>query len=64
MGEESNDNYIDICRNIRTIYQKRGLIINEGILYLLDPSMPATQAIIKCFDCLKQYIEKDFIFLM
>lgn len=61
MGEESNDNYIDICRNIRTIYQKRGLIINEGILYLLDPSMPATQAIIKCFDCLKQYIEKDLL---
>lgn len=61
MGEKSDDSYVDICRNIRTIYQKRGLIINEGILYLLDPSMPATQAIIKCFDCLKKNIEKDLL---
>lgn len=61
MGEKSNDNYVDICRNIKKIYQERGLIINEGILYLLDPFMPATQAIIKCFECLQKYIEKDLL---
>lgn len=61
MGEKSADNYIDICRNIKMIYQERGLIINEGILYLLDPTLPATQAIVKCFECLKKYIEKDLL---
>ena len=61
MGEPTNDSLYDIFENIRSIYHERGLLINEGILFLLDTSISTSQAIVKCFECLYRYIEKDLL---
>lgn len=61
MGEPCGDTYQEICTEVETIYKKRKMMINLGILYLLDPQLNPENAIIKCFECVYKYIENDYL---
>lgn len=59
MGNICSDNYQKICNDICDVYIERGMAINRGILYLIDPQMPVEKAIIKCFDCVYNFIKQN-----
>lgn len=61
MGNICSDDYQKICNNICNVYIKRDMAINRGILYLIDPQMPAEKAIMKCFDCVYSFIKQNCI---
>ena len=61
MGDINNYDYQKICKDIRNIYTERGMVINSGILYLVDPQVPAEKAIIKCFECVYHYIKENHL---
>ncbi len=59
MGKICNDNYQKICNDISNVYINRGMIINKGLLYLVNPQVPVEKAIIKCFECVHYYIKDN-----
>lgn len=61
MGQPYKKTYKEVCRDIQKIYEDRGMLVNEGILYLVDPNMPANQAILKCFECVGRFIQNDYL---
>lgn len=61
MGKPYTNTYKEVSRDIQKIYKDRGMFINQGILYLLDPDMPANQAILKCFQCVGRFIQMDYL---
>lgn len=61
MGKSVDYNYSQICNEIAKIYVERKMIINKGILYLVDPATRVEIAIIKCFEILHNFIEQDYI---
>lgn len=63
MGNICNDNYQKICNDICNVYIERGMDVNRGILYLIDPQMPIEKAIIKCFDCVYSFIKQNYLVL-
>lgn len=61
MGEACDETYQEICTKIENIYKNRKMIINLGILYLLDPQLIPENAILKCFECVYKYIKNDYL---
>lgn len=61
MGEPCNYNYEKICKDINNVYTDRGMAINIGLLYLVDPQMPVEKAMLKCFECVYCYIKGNHI---
>lgn len=61
MGNICSDNYQKICNDICSVYIDRRMDINRGILYLIDPQTPTEKAIIKCFDCVYNFIKQDYL---
>lgn len=61
MGNICSDNYQKICNDICNIYIERGMDINRGILYLVDPEIPVEKAVIKCFDCVYNFIKQNYL---
>lgn len=59
MGEACDYTYQEVCSKIEDVYKNRKMIINLGILYLLDPQLIPANAILKCFECVNKYIEND-----
>ena len=61
MGQPYTKTFKEVCREIQKIYENRGMLINQGTLYLIDPNMPANQAILKCFECVGRFIQNDYL---
>lgn len=61
MGELCSDDYQKVCKDINNVYIDRRMVINSGLLYLVDPKVPVEKAIIKCFECVYYYIKENHL---